>query len=319
MRHLAIILPLFATLAAAGAQTPAQAASTPREAAIEKILSERESIAKLESAIVEARKAGVADQALLEARFLYHVDRRDDAAITAMLPEILKQRDAFKIEDTAIFSTEDDWLAVVEYVQAVAALGRGEMAIFKRHITEAFWLSPGQAAAFAPHIERARLEDAMRSVSIDFAIKPAPLAPGETAALGTLIEGRKAMLLHFCSPWSRECVAALPDFITTAGLLSANGIAVVSVLPADTPALLADARAMIHPHSAKPTGAWVIDPAPGSLARQLRVRNLPTMVIVSTEGKVLFNGDPIDARFWETLRRIDARIMRPGSGDGGSP
>jgi hypothetical protein len=37
------------------------------------------------------------------------------------------------------------------------------------------------------------------------------------------------------------------------------------------------------------------------------------MVIVSTEGKVLFNGDPTDGKFWETLHRIDARIIRPSS------
>ncbi len=309
---------MIVTLAAA-AQAPAPDAGTGRAAAIEKILSERESIEALEAAITSARSAGVSAQAILEARFLYHVDRRDDAAIAAMLPEILKQRAAFRIGDSAIFSVEEDWLAVVEYVQAIAALGNGDMAAFKNHITEAFWLSPGQAAAYASHIERARLEGAMRSVRVDFSVKPAPLAAGDPMTLGVLIEGKSALLLHFCSPWSRECVAALPDFITTAGSLSASGIAVVSLLPAGEPELVADARAMIHPYAARPSGAWLIDPPNDPLARLLRIRNLPTMVIVSREGKVLFNGDPSDTRFWETLKKIDARIVRPGSDDGGSP
>ena len=36
------------------------------------------------------------EQAILEARFLYHVDRREDDAIAAMLPEFLKQQEHFK-------------------------------------------------------------------------------------------------------------------------------------------------------------------------------------------------------------------------------
>jgi thioredoxin-like negative regulator of GroEL len=41
-----------------------------------------------------------------------------------------------------------------------------------------------------------------------------------------LLEDRKALLIHFWSPWSRECDDAMPDFITTATLLERNGIAV---------------------------------------------------------------------------------------------
>jgi hypothetical protein len=105
----------------------------------------------------------------------------------------------------------------------------------------------------------------------------------------------------------------MPDFITTAGLLAAHDVAVLSMVPAGMPDLLEEAALMIRPHAEKTSGAWLIDPKSGSLARQLRVRKLPTMVIVSTEGKVLFNGDPADEKFWETLHRIDARIARPAS------
>ena len=66
---------------------------------------------------------------------------------------------------------KEDWLAVIEYVQAIAALKKGDKAAFKTHITEAFWLSPRQASAFAPHIDRMRLEEAMRAVKIDFETK----------------------------------------------------------------------------------------------------------------------------------------------------
>ncbi len=87
---------------------------SPREAALDNLLAERESPKALKAAIAEARKAGVSEQAILEARFLYHVDHREDEAIAAMLPEFLKQRDGFKLEDSAIFGVKEDWLAVIE-------------------------------------------------------------------------------------------------------------------------------------------------------------------------------------------------------------
>ncbi len=319
MRIHHLILPLLASLATVMAEPQAresgrkEPAQSPRDIALDNLLSERDSIKALDAAIADARKNGVSEQAILEARFLYHVDRSEDEAIAAMLPEFLKQRDSFKLEDSAIFNVKEDWLAVIEYVQAIDAVGKGDKDAFKKHITEAFWLSPNQAAAFAPHIERLRLEESMRALKVDFSIKLTPLAVGDAVELGKLIEGRKALLFHFWSPMSRECEASLPDFAATATALTASGIAVVSLVPEGTQKLMEDARAMIHTLGDKPPGAWLVDPKDKSFARDFRVQNLPVMVLVSTNGKVLYNGDPTDDEFWIALKKIDANITRPQS------
>jgi hypothetical protein len=310
--HFAIVLLLVAiTTAMAEPSDPPPANPGAREAALEKLLGERGSPTAFDAAIASAHDHGVAEQAVLEARFLYHVDRHEDAAIAAMLPAFLQQRDAFKPEESAIFGVKEDWLAVVEYVQALAALGQGDKDSFKKHITEAFWLSPRQAAAFAPHIERMRLDDCMRALKLDFSIKLTPLVAGEPVALQHLIAEKKSLLLHFWSPRSRECEASLPDFLATATTLTANNIAVASILPGDAPALLTEARDMIHAPKDHPPGAWLIDPKEKSLARELRIQNLPAMVLVSPEGKILFNGDPTEPEFWDALLKIDASIKRP--------
>jgi hypothetical protein len=317
-----ISLPTLATADEPGT-TPAetQPAADPalREAALENLLSERSSPKAFEKAVTTARQTGVAEQAILEARFLYHVDREDDSAIAAMLPEFLKRRDSFEPADSAIFALTDDWLAVVEYVSALAALEKNDRAAFKKHITEAFWLSPGQAAAFAPKIERVRLEEAMREVRVDLTIAPAPLVGDSPArSLANLLEDRKALLIHFWSPWSRECDAAMPDFITTAAMLERHHIAVLSLLPDQPPKLRDDALAMIRPHLAKPCGSWALDANSHSLARLFRVRNLPSMVLVSTTGSVLFNGDPSDPRLWNALDQLSPEIKRPPSSSNGN-
>jgi hypothetical protein len=107
----------------------------------------------------------------------------------------------------------------------------------------------------------------------------------------------------------------MPDFVATAATLSHKGIAIASLLPDDSGKLGTDARAMIQPFANKPCGAWLADSRSNPFGRELRIQNLPAMVLVSTEGRVLFNGDPTDDGFWETLRKIDGTIQRPEAAD----
>jgi hypothetical protein len=284
---------------------------SPREVALDHLLSERNSVQALEAVIKEAKANGIKEQAILEARFLFHIDRREDDAIAAMLPEFLKQQELFKIEDSAIFSVKEDWLAVIEYVQAIASLKKGDKDAFKSHITEAFWLSPRQASAFAPQIDRLRLEESMRSVKVDFETRLIALREGDAIALKSLMQDKKAMIFHFWSPASRECEATLPDFVITAKHLGEKGIAVVSILPDSTLQIITDARAMIQPLGPAAPGAWLIDQKENPFVRELRVQSLPVFILVSNEGKILFNGDPTDDGLWDALKKVDPLVVRP--------
>jgi hypothetical protein len=320
------LLPIFfaAIFASQSAQSQptgdagkAEDGSRAREIALDNLLSERESDKALASVISAARKAGISEQAILEARFLYHVDRREDDAIAAMLPEFMKQREIFNLKESEIFGVKEDWLAVIEYVQAIDCLKKEDKDGFKSHITEAFWLSPRQASAFAPHIERMRLEEAMRNVKIDLAIKLLPVAPGNPVTLESLLAGKKALLVHFWSPANRESEDSLPDFIATAAALESHGIAVASLLPDDSPKLIDDARKLIQPAGSLAPGAWLIDAKETPLARDLRVQALPLFALISNKGTVLFNGDPTDEGFWEAMSKIDPQIVRPKIQEGG--
>lgn len=316
MRH-ALPLLIAPLLTLGSIAQPAAVAGDPsavrREAALDDLLAERESPEAFARAVEAARKQGVGEQAVLEATFLFHVDRREDARIAALLPEFLKRRDSFRLEDSAVFGYKEDWLAVVEYVQAIDCLGKGDREGFKKHITEAFWLSPRQAAAFAPHIERMRLDESMRSIQLDLGVALSPVAGGEPVSVAKLVDGRKALLLHFWSPFSRECEASMPDFAKSAAGFLTNGLAVVSLVPDDSPKLLEAAAGMIRGLDGKPCGAWLVDSKSKPFGIDLRVQSLPTMVLVSKEGRILFNGDPTDDAFWEALAAIDPAIKRPES------
>jgi len=301
----------FAQKPKAASEDDPYASLPPKRAALERMLSERGTPTAFEAAIKKAREQGIGDQAVLEARFLYHVDRREDDKIAEMLPEFLKRKDDFKLEQSEIFAVKEDWLAVVEYVQAIADLKKKDRDGFKKHITEAFWLSPRQASAFAPHIDRLRMEETMRNVKIDPALKLPSLRGNDPVELGTLMRDHKALLLHFWSPQSHESEESMPDFKTTATELQKHGISVASLLAESTPEAVKEAKEVLKDLGDKPPGVWLVDQEKDSLMRLLRVQDLPTMVLVSPEGGILFNGHPSEDELWDALSKLAPDVKRP--------
>lgn len=284
---------------------------TPKEDAIEQLLSERDSTEALEKAILSARKLGVSEQAILESKFLFHIDRAEDAEIAKMLPDLVKQGENFKLSDSQIFGSEDDWLAIIEYSRAIVALQKGEKQEFKKHITEAFWLSPSQGAAFAPHIQRLRLMDAMKEVKLDRERKYLNTLDAESTSLGKIMADKKGTLLHFWSPLSPECEATLADFFITAELLTKNGIGVASVLPEASEKVNAAAKAMLVATGKNIVGHWMVDAENSPLSTQLKVQTVPTVVLLDSEGKVVYNGHPGNEEFWILLEKLNPEIKRP--------
>jgi hypothetical protein len=299
------------SLLCAQIEQPPETPMSPREDAIEELLSERESPEALEKAVVSARALGVSEQTILEARFLFHVDRAEDKEIAGLLPQFMALKDKFNLADSEIFGSVDDWLAVTEYVQALASLDKGDKAGFKQHITEAFWLSPRQGAAFAPHIDRIRLMDAMKEVKVDFEKPYTDTLTDKPVTLGDILGERKGMLLHFWSPWSRECEATLADFFITAEHLIGKDVAVASILPETSKKVVTDANAMLAATGKKIPGSWIVDTKKGPVSAKLRVQSVPAVVLISAEGRILFNGHPTDGEFWKALAKLNPAIIRP--------
>lgn len=305
-------LPLIISALAAAAE-PKQAGPqapdiSPKEIAIERLLAERSSPKALEDAISEAKKHEITDQAILEARFVFHVDRNEDAKVAALLPEFLARKDTFKIEESEIFATRDEWLAVIEYIKALSALQAGDKAGFKTHITEAFWLSPKQGNAFAPHIDRLRLEETLAAMKVDFSETFLPVIDGDPAPLSKILGDNKALLLQFWSPLSAECEALLPDFVKIVEELSPKDIAVATLIMDHSPSALTDTRSMIGKN---PAGSWLIDHARDPLSPRMGIQNLPTFVLLSRNGHILSFGTANQAELWAELIKINPSIKQP--------
>ncbi len=292
---------------------PTKTPADPKQAAMEQLFSTM-GTDDFPKALTEAQKTGLHPQVLIEARFLHLIDKRDTLGLAAMAPELLDRRDTFDPDNSEVFSLKEDWLAIIEYTQALAALEKGDKASFKKHITEAFWLSPRQGQAFAPHIDKLRLDEAMHAITLDPTRVMQPQQSGEKpTTLGELTAGHKATLLHFWSPMSQEVQINLPDFIRTTQTCADQNIAVLSILVGQYPGVLNDAETIRTEDAAKAKCVWLTDSNKNSLASLLRITSLPTVVLVSADGKILFNGHPSDATFWQTLQQIAPGFKRPNT------
>lgn len=312
MKHILPALLLSLAFSFAQEDPPSDTPASPKEAALEKIFASMGD-KDFPAALKEATKAGIHPQVLLEARFLHHVDQRDDKAIAAMAPEFIAMQDKFDPDNSEVFSLKEDWSAVVHYTQALAALGNGDKAEFKKHITEAFWLSPKQAQAFAPHIEQLRLKEAMANISLDPNRALKDQETGKPVNIGELLADKKALVLHFWSPMSQEVQVNMPDFILTSQACDARGIAVASVLVGKYPGITKDAETLRKEDAAKAASSWLVDSEKDTLSNKLRITSIPAMVIISPEGKVLFNGQPSNKKFWSTLRSVAPGFKRPNN------
>lgn len=301
--------PLFALLLCLGTT---RGQEEPAESPLERIFTERESREVFDAALEQAREAGVPRQARLEARFLFHVDRQEDAELAALLPEFRKQAERFKLPDSEIFALEEDWLAVLQYLEAIAALQQDDRAGFKEHIKEAFWLSPRQGAAFAPHIERLRLDETMDRVRVDLSL-PLTSIDGARSDLRSVLDDGKALLFHFWSPWSRECEASLPDFSVTATTLAEAGIPTATILGEREPSSLTDTRAILEASGVGSPGSWWLDHPETPYGLTLRIQRVPTMVLVAPDGRILFHGHPSDDALWRELSRLSPGLRQPES------
>lgn len=269
---------------------------------IERLLTERTE-ASFAAALEEGKKANLPAQVLLEARFLYLVDKQDNRALAALAPELQAANPAFDPALSAIFTLKEDWLAITEYTLALGALEKGNAVLFKKHITEAFWLSPRQAGAFASHIDQFRLTESMRALTLDTTIKLPNLLNKEQTAL--FKQDSKATLVYFWSPWSREFANELESFKALSKKAKAANIHFLAILVEKSEEVSKDARLLIEEEKLTNTAVWCSDTDALTLSSKLRVQSSSTAVLLSNKGKVLFNNHPASPELEKSIKALE--------------
>ena len=286
--------------------------SGPREQIIENLLSfSGESEEQLEQLIQEARRLKAPEQTLREARLLFYLSRGDEAGLALLAAEYAQTGELFKESDSQLFTQRNDWLGMIEFLQAVRARRAGDEARFEKGIKEAFWLSPAHSSAFAPFLERHHKRKALALVQIQPTLSLKSVNQ-KTESFAQWKKDKKALVFHFWSPWSLDCEKSLHDFLLTKRALAEHDIAVISVIVQPTAQLKKETPAFLRRYNLSPDEQFYDNKEP-SLVNLLHIQMLPAMTLITPTGKVLFSGSPDEPEFWEQLQEISPQIKRPSN------
>ena len=266
----------------------------------------------LDQAIKAGKAAGLPDQLFLEARFVLLVNEDDRVALATLSSELEAHLPKFSLDDTMLFAVKEDFASIVQYTKALAALQNNDTTLFKKHITEAFWLAPSHATQFAPLIDDMRINEAMKKITLDLNLEfEDQRVKGESKSLKAIAGGSPAFLIHFWSPWASQAMAIMDEFQIISGSLIKNNIPVASILLSSTTEARRAGDDLVARKKQGNTAHWLVDTEKFSLGSLMRVSSFPTVVLVSNKGEILFNGDPANRRLWEIMTAINPEITEP--------
>ena len=312
MKSLLCLLILCAGLSRLHAQTPAaDEAAAGAKALMQRLFAQNTTQEELLALAKEANKAGVPRQAIIEAKLVWGLRHQDTPFLVKILPEVEILAANFDSASAAAIPTAEAAKAFIAYIKALKAADANDAAAFKQNILEAIWLNPQQAAVFIQSIDKFRRESKMVSLVVDLKL-PLTNSMGEATTLHDQLGGKKALLLDFWASWCGPCMNLMPALKKKAQTLAAFDIVVAAVNkddPKDNETAESIAERIRQEQNA--TLPWLVEPADRPYTKAFELDSIPRMILLSPEGKVLFNGHPEDPSLWVALKKINPAIQAP--------
>jgi thiol-disulfide isomerase/thioredoxin len=309
MKRFISLLASAALLAGSHAQESAPPAPQVPQELMQRLFNPAATEPELLQAAKDANKAGLPRQQIIEAKLIWGLRTQNTAWLVKILPELEILAANFDVTQSAGIKSADDIRAFVEYTKGLQAQEKKDEAGFKKHMQEAFWLSPSQSPLFAQTVEKLRRESKMATTKIDLQIVLA-MSNGETTTLQDLMAGKKALLVDFWASWCGPCMQLMPELKKKAEHLKKHGVVVAGMNKDDEKAESVAEKVRSEQGIEFP---WLIEPAERPFTKLLEIDSIPRMILIGPDGKVLYNGHPQDPGLWSALKKIDPEIQAPGA------
>ncbi len=290
------------------APSPAEAqAQAAAKAMVQRLFAQESSEESMLAMAKEAGRAGIPRQQVIEAKLVWGLRHQNTDFLIKILPEVEILAASFDPASAAAMPNAEAVKGFAAFIRAQKAGVAKDEAGFKQNILEAIWLNPQQAPVFAQAIDKHRLEAKMAALVVDL---KAPLinSMGEATTLQDQLGSGKALLLDFWASWCGPCMQLMPALKKKAAALTAHGIVVAAMNKDDTDAEATAERVRLEQRAVFP---WLIEPPERPYSKALDISTIPRMILLSPEGKVLFNGHPEDPALWVALKKIDPAIEAP--------
>jgi thiol-disulfide isomerase/thioredoxin len=298
-------LPAFAQEAPA---TAAAAAAGAKEL-VQRLFDPQATEAQLAEALKAASRAGIPRQQMIEAKLIWGLRQQNMPWLVKTLPELEVLAANFDPTQSAGIRSADEVRSFIAYIKAVQARDKNDEATFKQQILEAVWLNPQQAQLFTQAIDQKRREAAMATITIDLTLPVTDYA-GEATTLGDVMEGKKGLLIDFWASWCAPCMQLMPELKKKAAELTKYGIVVAGMNKDDEKAQSVAEKVREEKEIDFP---WLIEPVERPFTKLLGIDSIPRMILISPQGKILYNGHPQDPNLWKALQKLDAAIKAPGA------
>lgn len=273
------------------------------------MLSNARSAEQVEAAAAKARKAGVTNQRIAEARMLFGIKTQDIAYLKSLLPDLEVIAQKFEQQPSlAGISNVDQWRGLMSYVEALVSMEQRNQDQFREHIADAMWNFPQQAELYGQAIEKFQLQQKMDLWVIDFSTPLIEAGASETT-LGTLIGSKKALLLVFWASTVESSVQSLDAAEKLYLHLRGSNIAVAAVNVGITEAESTTEKVR---DEKKLTLPCLVESTQRILVRQMEITSLPRAILITQQGRVFFHGHPMDNSIWKALKRVVPTVSSLG-------
>ncbi|MFO1485845.1 MAG: TlpA disulfide reductase family protein [Verrucomicrobiaceae bacterium] len=290
------------------AQAPsAEEAAAGAKALLQRMFGQDCSQEELLSLAKEANKAGIPRQQIIEAKLVWGLRHQDTAFLMKILPEVEILASSFDAANAAAIPNVEAVKSFIAYIKALKAGDAKDAAGFKQNILEAIWLNPQQAQVFLQSIDKFRREMIMETLIVDLKI-PLTNSTGEATTLHDQLGGKKALLLDFWASWCGPCMNLMPALKKKAETLAPHGVVVAAMNKDDQDAESIAERIRKEQNATLP---WLVEPPDRPYSKVLDINSIPRMILLSPDGKVLFNGHPEDPALWAALKKLDPGIEAP--------